>query len=88
MHDVVRTVFARLCDLDPVTEETKLQSNEEDELKVSVGTTVGVPSVSEDARTESETLVEPSVDRDAVPSPATLERTECMPLVQLKLTVY
>ena len=85
MHDVVRTVFARLYDLDPAIEEPKLQSNEEDsELKVSVGTTVNVPLVSEDASTESETLVEPSVDQRTVPSPATLERTECTPLTQLK----
>jgi brefeldin A-resistance guanine nucleotide exchange factor 1 len=87
MHDVVRTVFARLFELDPTTEEPKLQSNlDEDgsELKVSVGVTAAVPSVSGDTPTESEMHVDPSVDqRAAPPSSATLERTECMSLVQL-----
>lgn len=86
MYDVVRTVFARLYDLDPATEEFRLQSNEEDsELKVSVGATVTVPSLSEDTPPESETLVEPSVDQNVgLPSPATLERPECMSSIQPK----
>jgi len=88
MHDVVRTVFARLYDLDPAIEEPKMQSNEEDsELKVSMGATVTAPSVSEDTSTEPRTLVEPGLDRQAVPSPATLERVECMSLVQPKWTL-
>lgn len=79
MHDVVRTVFARLYDLDPAIEEPKLQSNEEDsELKVAMGPTVTAPSVSKDTSTEPETLVEPSADQHVVPSPAPLERVECM----------
>jgi len=85
MHDVVRTVFARLYDLDPAIEEPKLQSNEEDsELKVSMGATVTAPSVSEGTSTEPETLVESSPDQHTVPSPAALERVECMSLVQLR----
>jgi len=85
MHDVVRMVFARLYDLDPATEELKLQSNEEDfELKVSMGTTVTTPSPSEGTSTGLETLVEPSVDQTAVPSPGTLERAECMSLAEFK----
>lgn len=80
MHDVVRTVFARLFDLDPAVEEPKLQSNvgeEDSELKVSVGAT-GL-SVSEGTSTESETLVEPSVDQHTLPpSSVTPERPECM----------
>ena len=84
MHDVVRTVFARLFDLDPTVEEPKLLSNmgEEDfELKMSVGTTAA-PSASEGTPTQSETLVEPSVDQHAAPPSSTaLERTECMSLV-------
>ena len=84
MHDVVRTVFARLYDLDPTIEEHKLQSNvgeEDSELKLSVGATVVAPSVPEDTSTESETLVEPSVDQHAAPlSSIPLEKTECMSL--------
>lgn len=85
MHDVVRTVFARLFDLDPTIEEPKLQSNldeEGSELKLSVGATAAVPPASDDTPTGSETLVEPSGDQHAVPpSSATPERTECMSLV-------
>ena len=89
MHDVVRTVFARLYDLEPAIEEPKLQSIEEDsELKVSVGTTVTVPSVSEGTSAEPETLVGPGPDQHFVQSQATLERLECMSLVQLKWTIY
>lgn len=88
MHDVVRTVFARLFDLDPTIEEPKLQSNlgeEDSELKMSVGATTAVPSVSEGTPTEPETLVEPNVDQHALlHSPAALERTECMSLISFK----
>jgi hypothetical protein len=91
MHDVVRTVFARLNDLDPTTEELKLLSNvgeEDSELKVSVGATFAVPSVSEDIPTKSTTSVEPNVGQHAVaPSSVALERTECMSLVHPKRSV-
>ena len=88
MHDVVRTVFARLYDLDPGIEEPKLQSNEEDsELKVSMGATVTAPSVSKDTSTEPETLAEPSADQHAVLSPVPLERVECMSSVRLEWTL-
>jgi len=85
MHDVVRTVFARLFDLNPAIEEPKLRSTvdeEGSELKVSVSVTAAVPLASDGTPTESETPVEPSGDQRAVPPPsATLERTECMSLV-------
>jgi len=91
MHDVVRTVFSRLFDLDPQIEEPKLQSSvgeEESELKMSVGATA-VTSVSEDTQTESETLVQPGVNQHAIPpSPAALERTECTPLIQLGKSIH
>lgn len=78
MHDVVRTVFARLFDLDPAIEEPKLQTSvgeDDSELKMSVGGTAVVP-------TESETLVESSADQHALPpSPGTPERTGCMSLI-------
>jgi hypothetical protein len=84
MHDVVRTVFSRLLDLDPTIEEPRLQSNigeEDSELKMSVATTAAVPSISKD----TETPTESSVDQHAVPpSSATLEKTECMSLIQPK----
>lgn len=92
MHDVVRTVFARLYDLDPVAEELKLQSDvgeEDSELKVSVGTTATAPSVPKDTPTESETVVESSVDRHAVPpSSAPPEKAECTSPVQLEPSVH
>ena len=79
MHDVVRTVFARLFDLDPAVEELKLQSNageDDSELKLSLG---AVASVSEDTPTEPASLVEPTVDQNVLPhSSAALERAECM----------
>lgn len=81
MHDVVRTVFARLFDLDPAIEESKLQNNvgeEDHELKLFMGATA-VSSVAEDTPTESGMLVESSVDQSVLPPPpAALERTECM----------
>ena len=80
MHDVVRTVFARLFDLDPAIEEPKLRVNggeDDSELKFSVGTTA-VPSILEDIQVESSTPVEPRVDQNAFPpSLATSERAEC-----------
>lgn len=92
MHDVVRTVFARLFDLDPAIEEPKLQSNvsEEDfELKMSVGAATEAPSVSKGAPTEPETLVESSVDQHALlPSSVILERAECTSLIRFERSVY
>lgn len=92
MHDVVRTVFARLYDLDPTVEEHKLESNggeEDSELKVSVGATIPVPSVSEDASTESEILIEPDTDQHAVPlSSIPLEKAECTSLPQVELPTF
>jgi brefeldin A-resistance guanine nucleotide exchange factor 1 len=84
MHDVVRTVFARLFDLDPATEEHKLKSNESEvdsELKMSVGVDA-VPSAS-NAPMESETSIEPSVDK-STPLPLSPERTECMSRAKFK----
>lgn len=81
MHEVVRTVFARLFDLDPAIEESKLQSNVDDddpESKLSAGVTA-MSSKSEDTRTESRMPVESNVDQNVLPpSSAALERTECM----------
>lgn len=86
MHDVVRTVFSRLFDLDPATEERKLKNNESEvdsELKMSVGVNA-VPSAS-NAPTESETPTEPSVDKSTLlPLSATPERTECMSRTNFK----
>ena len=88
MHDVVRTVFARLFDLDPAIEEPKLQSSideEDSELKMSVGATTAVTSTSEGTPTGTEALAELSIDQRAVlPPSATLERTECVSPLQLK----
>lgn len=88
MHDVVRTVFARLFDLDPAIEEPKLQSNvgeEDSELKVSMGEIAAGPSTSEGTPTKSDTLAEPSVDQHALPPSSTaLERTECMSWIHVK----
>jgi len=88
MHDVVRTVFARLFDLDPVVEESKLQSNvgeDDSELKMSVGATATVLTVSGGTSMELETLVEPGVDQHALlPSPTTLDRTECVSLIHFR----
>lgn len=79
MHDVVRTVFARLFDLDPVVEESKLQNNlrEDDfDLKLSMGAaTVSSPG---DRPTESGMLVESAVEQNVFPPSSALERTECM----------
>jgi golgi-specific brefeldin A-resistance guanine nucleotide exchange factor 1 len=79
MHEVVRTVFARLFDLDPVIEESKLQSNvgeDDSELKLSTGA-AAVSSVPED--TESGKPFESNVDQNVLPPSSTaLERTECM----------
>ena len=92
MHDVVRTVFARLFDLDPAVEEPKLQSNvgeDESELKMSVGATATVPMVSEGTPAESETMVEPGINQHAPPpSSVTLDRTECMSLIRPKQYMY
>ena len=81
MHEVVRTVFARLFDLDPAIEEAKLQSNvgdDDSELKLSMGATVA-SSVSEATPTGSGMVVESKVDQNVLPpSATTLERTECM----------
>jgi brefeldin A-resistance guanine nucleotide exchange factor 1 len=83
MHDVVRTVFARLFDLDPAIEEPKLQSNmdeDDSELKLSVGANA-VPTMPGDTSTESGTPVEPSGDQNALPPPpAAVGRTECTSL--------
>lgn len=87
MHDVVRTVFARLFDLDPAIEEPKLQNNvseDDSELKLSVGATA-VPSVLGGTPMKSGTPAEPSVDQRALPPPsATLERNECMSCIRFK----
>jgi hypothetical protein len=92
MHDVVRTVFARLFDLDPAVEEPKLQSNvgeDDSELKMSVGATAAVSTISEGTPTESETLVESGIDQDALPpSSVTPDRTECMSLIYFRLSMY
>ena len=92
MHDVVRMVFARLFDLDPAVEEPKLQSNvgeDDSELKMSVGATATVPTVSEGTPTESKTLVESGVDQHAfLPSSITLDRTECMSLLHFRQSMY
>jgi hypothetical protein len=88
MHDVVRTVFARLFDLDPAIEEPKLQNSiveEDSELKMSVGATAAVTSASEGTPTGTEALAELSIDQRAVlPPSAALERTECVSSLQLK----
>ena len=81
MHEVVRSVFARLLDLDPVIEESKLQSSvgeDDSELKLSTGV-ITVSSAPKDTPTESGMLVEPTADQNVLPpSPVPLERTECM----------
>lgn len=88
MHDVVRTVFARLFDLDPAVEEPKLQNNvgeDDSELKMSVGAIATVLTVSEGTSMESETLVEPGVDQHALlPSSTTLDRAECVSLIYFR----
>jgi len=92
MHDVVRTVFAGLFDLDPAVEEPKLQSNvgeDDSELKMSVGATATVPTVLEGTPTESETLVKAGVDQDVLPpSSAALDRIECMSLIHFRHPIY
>lgn len=92
MHDVVRTVFAGLFDLDPAVEEPKLQSNigeDDSELKMSVGTTATVPTVLGGTPTESKTLVEAGVDQHVLPpSSAVLERIGCMSLIRFRQPMY
>jgi len=92
MHDVVRTVFAGLFDLDPVVEEPKLQNNvgeDDSELKMSVGATVTAPTVLEGAPTESETLLEAGVDKHALPPSSTApDRIECMSLIHPRQPMY
>ena len=88
MHDVVRTVFARLLDLDPAIEEAKLQDNvgeDDSELKMSVGVTAAAPTVSEGTPLELEATIEPSVDQPSLlPSLGAPERVECMSLMHFE----
>lgn len=72
MHDVVKTVFSRLHELDPVAEENKLLANSEDsqetevKMSVPVGVAVGL-GISEETST-------------AVDSEADLEEPEVVPV--------
>lgn len=85
MHDVVRTVFARLLDLDPTIEEAKLQDNvgeDDSELKMSVGVAAVASTMPEGTPLESEATIEPSVDQHTLlPSSGAPERAECMSLI-------
>ena len=91
MHEVVRTVFARLFDLDPAIEESKLQSStgeDDSELKLSTGTGT-VSSVPENTPTESGMSIDSNADQNTLPpSSAALERTECMSRVKSEQPTY
>lgn len=88
MHDVVRTVFARLLDLDPTIEEAKLQDNlgeDDSELKMSVGVTAAAPAMSEGTPLESEATIEPGVDQISLPpSSGAPGRAECTSLIHFE----
>ena len=88
MHDVVRTVFARLLDLDPAIEEAKLQDNvgeDDSELKMSVGVTAAAPAMPEGTPLESEATIESSADQISLPpSPGAPGRAECTSLIHFE----
>lgn len=87
MHDVVRTVFARLLDLDPAIEEPKLQNNVgEDDLELRLS--VGILPATENAPTEPETLIGLTPDQNNLSPPsAAVERAECTSLFRFPQTI-